>query len=168
MEYRSNLSFLGLPLLHVAFGSSVDGVYRRGVATAWVAVGDIAIGVIVSCGGVALGGICLGGASFGLISFGGLAFAVIAVGGLSVGLFAVGGAAFGWFAAMGGLAVAHDYAVGGAAFGQHVLSPLSGGFRTGYPHPQALFRVEDALWLLVLVTVLLLFARRIQQWRKRQ
>ena len=108
MEYRSSASFLGLPLVHVATGGSIDGRYKRGVATAWVAFGDIAIGVLFACGGVALGGISLGGAALGLLPVGGLALGLLAVGGLALGLVAVGGAAFAWHAAIGGLAVAHD------------------------------------------------------------
>src|SRR5262245_60795418 len=57
MEYRSSASLLGLPLVHIATGAVVDGRYRRGVATAWFAVGDIAIGMLFACGGVALGGV---------------------------------------------------------------------------------------------------------------
>jgi hypothetical protein len=66
------------------------------------------------------------------------------------------------------LAVAHDYAIGGAAFAQHAVSPLSPEFQSRYPHPEAAFRVEDALWLLAIVVALLVFARRIQQRSKGQ
>src|SRR5262249_36781530 len=102
MEYRSSASFLGLPLVHVATGALVDGRYRRGVATAWFAVGDIAIGVFFACGGVALGGISLGGAAFGLFPIGGFALGLLAVGGLGLGIVAGGGAAFSWGAPVGG------------------------------------------------------------------
>ena len=101
MEYRSSASFLGLPLVHVATGQSIDGRYRRGVATAWFAVGDIAIGVFFACGGVAVGGISLGGAALGLLPIGGFALGLFAVGGLGLGVVAVGGAAFAWYAAIG-------------------------------------------------------------------
>ncbi|MGZ5235874.1 MAG: hypothetical protein ACXWCV_06135, partial [Caldimonas sp.] len=71
-----------------------------------------------------------------------------------------------WYAAVGGLAVAHDYAAGGVALAQHVLSPLPPDFRPRSAIPQAPFRSGDALWLLAGVAGLLLFARRIQAWRK--
>src|SRR5262245_23554105 len=125
MEYRSSASFLGLPLLQVATGALKDGRYQRGVATAWFAVGDVAIGVLFACGGVALGGISLGGAAFGLLPIGGLALGVVAVGGLALGVVAVGGAAIAWYAAVGGLAVARDYAVGGVALARNVIAPPS-------------------------------------------
>src|SRR5438093_4305591 len=51
VEYRSNLSVLGLPLIHVATGAIAGGVYRRGGAMGWIAVGDVALGLFFSCGG---------------------------------------------------------------------------------------------------------------------
>jgi hypothetical protein len=127
MEYRSSASFLGLPLGHIATGALIDGRYRRGVAIAWFAVGDITVGVFFACGGAALGGISLGGAALGLLPIGGLALGLLAVGGLGLGLVAVGGAAFAWYAAIGGLAVAHDYAIGGVALARNVITSPSSG-----------------------------------------
>src|SRR2546422_7125966 len=109
MEYRSSASLLGLPLVHIATGALIDGRYQRGIATAWFAVGDIAIGVCFACGGVSLGGISLGGVALGLLPIGGFALGLLAVGGLGLGVVAVGGAAFAWYAAIGGLAGAHDH-----------------------------------------------------------
>lgn len=166
MEYRSNATLLGLPLLHIATGSSIDGVYRRGVATGWVAIGDVAIGVFLALGGFALGGISVGGASLGLLSLGGLSLGVLAIGGLGLGVVAVGGAAFAWHFAIGGLAVAYDNAIGGAAFGQHVVSPLSSDFMSTHPLRRAPFRWSDAAWFIILVWALLAFARMIQERRK--
>jgi len=168
MEYRSKLTLLGLPLIHVSIGSLVDGTYRRGVATGWIALGDVAIGILFSCGALAVGGISIGGLSLGALSIGGLALGLASLGGLSIGAFALGGVALGWYAAAGGLAIAHDYAVGGAAFAQHAVSPLSPKLQPKYPHPEAPFRVEDALWLLVIVVALIVVARRLQEWRRGQ
>jgi hypothetical protein len=168
MEYRSNVRFFGLPLIHVATGRIVEGGYRRGVATGWIAVGDVAIGVFLSCGAVAVGGISIGGVSLGALSIGGLAFGLAALGGLSAGALALGGAAFAWYAAVGGLAVAHDYAIGGAAFAQHVVGPLAPQSQAIYPQPRAPFRAEDALWLLAIVAAALMLARRVQQGRRSQ
>lgn len=166
MEYRSNARLFGLPLLHIASGTSVDGAYRRGVATGWVAIGDIAIGVLFACGGLALGGISVGGAALGLLSLGGLALGLLAIGGLGLGAVAVGGAAFAWYAAIGGLAVAYDTAIGGAAFGHHVVSPLSPTFMSTHPLRRAPFRWSDAALLIVLVWALLAVARTIQERRR--
>ena len=168
MEYRSSLSVLGLPLVHVASGRIIEGGYRRGVATGWIAIGDIAIGIVFSCGAVAVGGISVGGLSVGVLSIGGLALGVAALGGLSVGVIAAGGAALAWYAAAGGLAVAHDYAIGGAAFAEHVVSPLSREFQLRSPIPQAAFHMEDAVWLAAIVVALLILARRIRRPRDGQ
>src|SRR5262247_2837532 len=166
VEYRSSASLLGLPLVHIATGAVVDGRYRRGVATAWFAVGDIAIGVFFACGGVALGGISLGGAAFGLFPVGGFALGLLAIGGLGLGIVALGGAAFAWYAAIGGLAVAHDYAIGGVALAQTVITPPSSESLPLSSIPQAPFHWSDALLLIVIAGALLVVARSVQGRRK--
>jgi hypothetical protein len=119
VEYRSTLAPLGLPLVHVAIGRGEGGVYRRGVARGWIAVGDVAFGVLVALGGVSVGGVALGGLGVGAVALGGLALGAFAVGGLAIGLFAVGGAAFALVGALGGLAIARDTAFGGLAIAEH-------------------------------------------------
>lgn len=158
MEYRSSMSFLGLPLLHVATSSVVDGRYRRGVATAWVAVGDMAFGVLFAFGGVAVGGLSVGGAAFGLFPFGGLALGALAIGGLALGAIAVGGAAIAWYAAVGGLAIAGEYAIGGVALARHVLGPLVSKAPLWASIPQAPFHWADAVALAVIVVALVVIA----------
>jgi zinc protease len=166
MEYRSSASFLGLPLVHVATGTLVEGRYRRGVATAWFAVGDIAIGVFVAFGGVALGGISVGGAAMGLLPIGGLALGLLAVGGFAVGIVAVGGAAVAWYAAIGGLAVARDYAIGGVASAEKLISPRSSESLPLSSIPHAPLQWSDAMLLIVIVGALLVVALSIQARRK--
>ena len=77
MEYRSSTGLLGLPLAHVATGVVVDRCYRRGVATGWIAVGDIALGVRCACGAVSKCGLCLGGVAVCVVPLGGLALLVM-------------------------------------------------------------------------------------------
>lgn len=166
MEYRSTASLLGLPLVHIATGSLMDGRYQRGVATAWFAVGDIAIGVLFACGGVALGGISLGGAALGLLPIGGFALGVLAVGGLGLGIVAVGGAAFAWYAAIGGLAVAQHYAIGGVALAQTVIAPPSSESLPFMAIPHAPFQWSDALLLIAIAGALLIVALSVQERRK--
>jgi hypothetical protein len=166
MEYRSRASFLGLPLVHIATGQLMDGRYRRGVATAWLAIGDIAIGVFFACGGVTLGGISLGGIALGLLPIGGVALGLLAVGGLALGVVAVGGAAFAWYAAIGGLAVAHDYAIGGVALAQTVIAAPSSQSLPLSSIPHAPFHWSDALLLIVIVGALLIVALSIRGRRK--
>lgn len=116
-EYRSRRSFLGLPLVHCRFGGQ-----GLGVATGWVAFGNIAVAPLFAFGGIAIGGLSFGGLSIGLVttagiglgmfSFSGLALGGIAVGGLAAGWIAVGGAAWGELAAMGGQTWAGLYGMG--------------------------------------------------------
>jgi hypothetical protein len=115
MEYRSALAPLGVPLVHVAIG----GPRGRGIARGWIAIGDVAFGVVAALGGLAVGGVALGGLGVGAIALGGLAVGGLATGGLAVGVLAVGGGAIGLVGALGGLAVARDVAVGGVAIAAH-------------------------------------------------
>jgi len=165
MEYRSSANLLGLPLVHIAVGSSAAGGYRRGVATGWVAIGDVAFGVLFACGGVALGGITIGGASLGVVSLGGLALGLLAIGGLGVGVVAMGGVAVAAYAAIGGLAIGYEYAIGGAAFAPHVVSPLSPDHGSAPPIPRAPFHWSDATFLVVIVVGLLALARAVHARR---
>lgn len=166
MDYRSRVRLLGLPLVHIATGTVTDGRYRRGVATAWFAIGDIAIGVFFACGGVALGGVALGGAALGLLPIGGFAMGLLAIGGVALGIVAIAGAAFAWYAAIGGLAVARNYAIGGVASAQKVITPPSSDSLplSSIPHPP--FHWYDALLLIVIVCALVVLALSIQARRK--
>lgn len=166
MEYRSTASFLGLPLVHVATSGQIDGRYRRGVAIAWFALGDVAIGVLFACGGVALGGISVGGAALGVLPIGGLAVGLCAVGGVALGILALGGAAFAQYAAIGGLAVARDYAIGGVASAREIIAPPASGSLPISSIPHAPFAWSDALWLAAIVWVLLMIALKVQGLRK--
>jgi hypothetical protein len=167
MEYRSNTRLLGLPLVHVAIGrGDATGRYRRGVATGWLAIGDIAVGVVLACGGVSLGGISLGGVAAGLLPIGGLAFGLLAFGGLALGITAIGGAAVGWHAAIGGLAMAHEYALGGFAFARHVLGPPDRDHSALSTIPHAPFDWPDAVVLALLVAALIMVALSIRRRRE--
>jgi hypothetical protein len=166
VEYRSQARLLGLPLVHITTGEMIEGRYQRGIATAWIAIGDIAFGALFACGGVAIGGISLGGASLGLLAMGGLALGMVALGGLGVGVVAVGGGAIAWYAAIGGLAIARDYAIGGLAMARNVIGPSVPGRwpLSSIPHPP--FRWSDAGILIMILTGLLVVAVSVQQRRK--
>jgi hypothetical protein len=152
--------------VHVATGAVVAGRYRRGVATAWFAVGDIAVGVLFACGGVALGGLCVGGVAFGLVPLGGLALGALSIGGLALGAVAVGGAAVAWYAAVGGLAVAGEYAIGGVALARNVLAPSASKAPPWSSIPHAPFQWADAFALSAICVVLVLIALTVQARRK--
>jgi len=119
MAYRSGFELLGLPFIHVAMGTMENGRWKRGVARGWIAVGDVAFGVLVSVGGIAFGGIAVGGLALGVVTLGGLALGGYSLGGLALGFLAIGGLAVGYQGALGGAAIAKDFAVGGLAIAEH-------------------------------------------------
>ncbi len=164
MEYRSRISFLGLPLVHVATAKLVEGVPRRSIARGWIAVGDIAFGAIC-VGGIAAGGVALGGLTLGLVPIGGLALGGLAIGGLAVGIAAFGGGAVAWHAALGGLAVARDFALGGAAFAAHANDALAQQYFRDNPLFSAIhWGMDHSQWLVLLAVLPALLAL----WRRRE
>jgi RNA polymerase sigma factor (sigma-70 family) len=111
-EYRSPVTFLGLPLIHIRVGGPCRG--KDAVVKAWFAAGGCAMGGLFAFGGLAIAPFSIGGCALGLISWGGTSMGLLAVGGLAVGGWSWGALAIGWNA-YGGCAVAWKAAVGGAA-----------------------------------------------------
>jgi hypothetical protein len=153
MNYRTKSAWLGLPLVHVSTGEIVEGRYRRGVAQGWIAIGDISFGVLLSVGGVALGGIALGGLALGGLAFAGMAVGAVAFGGSATGVVALGGAAIAWHGALGGLAIAREYALGGVAIARHANDAAAREFfESGLAaQAKAVMDHADWLWLLFLI-----------------
>jgi RNA polymerase sigma factor (sigma-70 family) len=132
--YRSKLSVGGLPLIDIRFGHSKEQPLIRGKAVGWIALGDIAHGVLFACGGLAVGGIAVGGIAIGALSTGWLAAGLVTAGGIAVGGLANGafvavgdlalgtGIAIGWDAASGMVAIAQHIADGGIAFAESTRS----------------------------------------------
>jgi hypothetical protein len=165
MNYQSRYRLLGLPLVHVNTGVTSPGGYRRGVAVGWIAVGDVSFGV-VSIGGVAVGGVAIGGIAAGLLVLAGAAIGLASLGGLAVGVLAVGGAAFGWVAAVGGLAVARDFASGGVALATHANDAAAAAYVAGHPFLHAATRAADYAIVLVVLPGAMALAARIRAWRR--
>jgi tRNA A-37 threonylcarbamoyl transferase component Bud32 len=118
VDYRSQATFFGLPLLHVATGID-PATGRKRVAKGIIAIGDIAQGVI-ALGGVAIGGFAFGGMAIGVLAFGGCALGLVSIGGLAVALIAaIGGGAIAPIA-LGGGAIGF-FVFGGKGLGMHVL-----------------------------------------------
>lgn len=165
MSYRSKSKLFGLPLVDVASGSQ-DG--RRGVAKGWIAIGDIAFGVVFSMGGVAFGGIAVGGLSLGLIAIAGLALGGMALGGGAIGGMATGGLAIGAYSADGGAAIAYQYAHGGLAIARHANDDAAEHFMNHSPHVVGQFLIrlfgEFGPFIAILPGVLLLLRSK----RRRQ
>lgn len=134
-EYISPRKLLGLPLVHIRSD------YPRGAklrpVVAWIAIGDVAFGVLFSCGAISVGAVSCGGLSVGLVALGGAALGGLfacggiamslwaASGGMAIGYLAHGGCALAWHAAAGGVALAHDYALGGMASAAHANDALA-------------------------------------------
>jgi hypothetical protein len=123
-EYRSRARLFGVPLLHVRIGDRFDVI--RPPVVAWIAIGSShSIGLIFASGGLAIAPISFGGIAIGLVSFGAIAIGMLvmgafglgvwATGGIVVGWQVVGGIAAAWNAALGGIAIAHDFAGGSLA-----------------------------------------------------
>jgi hypothetical protein len=142
LNYTSSTELLGLPLVQVRSGPQPGEKGLRGVARAWIAIGDVAFGVVFSVGGVAVGGVAIGGLSAGVVALGGMALGGVALGGCSAAvLLALGGAAFGWIAAIGGLAVSKFYALGGSAIAMHANDKLAMSF---FDPPGVFARLPEA------------------------
>jgi hypothetical protein len=165
MEYRSSATLFGLPIVHIAMSSVVNGQFRRGVATGWIAIGDVAFGILFASGGLAIGGISLGGLAVGVLPIGGLALGALAFGGVALGIVAIGGAAVAWHAAIGGLAVAAHYAAGGLAIAPQLIASTAGRVPSFAAIPHAPFRWTDAVWLALIAWVLLRVASAVQARR---
>ncbi len=171
-EWESSQRFLGIPWVSIR----LNGRGPKGrPAVGWIAIGDIAVGLLVavggmsfgtvSIGGLALGTVALGGMSVGALSiggvgigyycFGGMALGVMASGGLAVGVqVAFGGMAVAVHAAQGGLAIARDLAVGGSAHALHANDAIAREALAQSSFIQrALWLNRNAHWLQLLVLI---------------
>lgn len=154
MDYKTPFTIFGLPLVHIKTGKMEEGRYRRGIARGWIAIGDISFGIVLSVGGAAFGTIAVGGFSLGVLSLAGLATGVFAIGGGAVGFIAFGGGAFGWHAALGGFAMAVDYARGGMAIARHGNDTVAVHyFNNSYFFPTISFLAAYARWLPALLVI---------------
>lgn len=134
-EYCSRASLFGVPLLHVRIGDRFDVI--RPPIVAWIAIGSShSIGLIFASGGLAIAPISFGGIAVGLVSFGAISMGLLvmgafalgawATGGITVGWQGAGGIAAAWNAALGGIAIAHDFAGGNLA---HAVQANTDGAR---------------------------------------
>jgi hypothetical protein len=123
MEYKSEKTLLGLPLVHIKGSTYHEGQRKIGIARGWIAMGDIAISPFLALGGIALGTLSSGGLAAGLLSLGGLAIGGVAIGGAAFGLWAAGGLAVAFFVAIGGSAIAVECAFGGLAIAEYTNAP---------------------------------------------
>jgi RNA polymerase sigma factor (sigma-70 family) len=122
-EYRSRFRLFGLPLVHICIGDRFN-ILKKPV-TAWIAVGNFTAGGLFAFGGIAVAPFSIGLCAVGLLPFGAIAFGLLTLGGFGAGVWTFGALAIGWQAfgccavgwnvAVGGVALAHDFALGGIA-----------------------------------------------------
>ena len=119
LAWRSKFTIFGLPLIDIRFGHSPQAALTRGTARGWIALGDIAHGVLFALGGFALGGIAVGGVAIGVLSTGAVAIGIIALGGVAVGGVANGMVAIGYIALSALFALGFETAAGFVAVAKH-------------------------------------------------
>jgi hypothetical protein len=168
MNYKSSISLLGLPLVHLAIGLPKGSPGIRGIAKGWIAVGDIAFGVVFALGGLAVGGFSVGGLSVGVLAFAGLSIGIWAFGGLSIGVFAIGGASIAVWAAHGGMAVSSEHALGGLAIGSNANTDAARAyFESSFFFRIAVVVARHSRWLLALAVIIPIITMLIKLRRKR-
>jgi RNA polymerase sigma factor (sigma-70 family) len=171
-EYRSKSSLFGVPLVHVQFGIAP----RDSGAFGWIAIGQTrAVGIVFAMATTAYGGISVGAISFGIVSVGSLGVGVISLGNLTIGVFSFGAIALGvyalgtfaaaWTAAVGGLAVARDYAWGGYAIAAHANDAIAGEFMLQH-HATALFYIALGACALLTIVPGFLYLRAQRKYRR--
>jgi len=170
-EYKSRLTLLGVPLVHIRFSSPDEG--ERPVF-GWLAGGDRAYGLLFAWGGYAVAPFSIGAIAVGLFAVGALSVGVISlgtagVGLLAVGCLAVGVKAYGWLSALGwetaqgsGFAIARIAAEGPVAFAQHANDPIA---RQMLAAPHA---AQTQMIILAAITVLSLVPIAYYAWAVRQ
>lgn len=110
-EYKSERTWLGLPLVHIRFG------YGLPLAKGIIAIGNTAMGLI-AIGGLSLGLLTIGGFCLGLLVLCGIGLGGVTIGGIATGIVTFGGISIGWLA-MGGVAIG-QYAIGSVALASRI------------------------------------------------
>jgi hypothetical protein len=133
-EYRSRLTFLGVPLVHARFSAPDEG---QPPVFGWFAAGDRAHGLLMAWGGYAVAPISVGAVSVGFLAVGSVSVGLIslgtaAVGFLAVGCMAAGAKAYAWLSALGlqtaqgsGFSIARIAAEGPVAFAKHANDAIA-------------------------------------------
>lgn len=160
-HFESSWRLLGLPLICIRFrGATPKNFLVTPPALGWIAIGDVAIGVLYASGGIAVGGVAFGGLSAGLISVGGLGIGILSLagcaigywanGGVAVGLIAFGGVSLAWQVASGGVAVAKYVAVGGVALAEQANNEAAKAIVNQHPFLVASMHYSSSvLWLAI-------------------
>jgi hypothetical protein len=170
-EYRSRLTFLGVPLVHARFSAPDDG---EPPVFGWFAGGDRAYGLLMAWGGYAVAPISVGAVSIGFLAIGSVSVGLVslgtaAAGFLAVGCMAAGVKAYAWLSALGlqtahsdGFSIARIAAEGPVAFANHANDAIARQFMADPKSEQ------NQMIFIILITILCLipvasYARSVRQ-----
>ena len=176
-EFRSRASLFGLPLVHIRIGEQLDTLNEP--VTAWIAVGNFAVGGLFAFGGLAIAPASIGFCAVGLLPLGGLTLGVLALGAVALGVWAFGGLAIGWQsfgcfalawnAASGDLSLARDFALGHIAQATQINNDVAREFiQSNWFFRATHIALRHSIWLnLLWVTPLVVQWRTIARARRR-
>jgi MFS family permease len=161
-EYKSRLTFLGLPLVHAKFAMAEEG---ESPAVGWIAAGDRAYGLLFAWGGIAVAPVSVGIVSVGLVTVGAVGFGLVGMGAVGIGLLAMGASAIGYKAyasmsALGwesafspGFSIAKEAAIGPIAYAGQVNNELAASISNLATVDQSYALILGIMALLVIVPV---------------
>jgi RNA polymerase sigma factor (sigma-70 family) len=161
-EYKSRLTFLGLPLVHVKFAMPEEGDKP---AVGWIAAGDRAYGLLFAWGGFVVAPISVGIVSCGLFTVGAVGFGLIGMGTVGIGLLGIGASAIGYKAygslsAMGwegafsqGFSIAKEAAIGPVAYAEQINNELAASILDLSMADQSYAAILGFMAILVIVPV---------------
>ena len=132
-EYKSERTFLGLPLVHVNIGwglKKAKGVIAVGnISSGIISIGIASLGVI-SIGVVGAGIIGIGLLSLGLLlAIGSISVGTFSIGAIAVGIFTLGAVSIGMFS-YGAASLASHVAIGDWARGHIAIGRIVNGVKT--------------------------------------
>ncbi|MEO6992976.1 MAG: RNA polymerase sigma factor [Lacunisphaera sp.] len=170
-RYRSRLTLLGVPLVHIQFATPDAG---EPPVVGWIAGGDRAYGLLAAWGGFAVAPFSLGSVAIGLVAIGNFSLGVIslgtiALGGLAIGCASIGWKAFAWLSALGwysaqggGFSIARTAAEGPVAIAAHTNDAAA---RALLSNPQAEQHMMVVISIITVLSVLPLiyYARAVRQ-----
>jgi len=170
-QYRSRLTLLGVPLVHIRFSTPDEG--ERPVF-GWIAGGDRAYGLLFAWGGCAVAPFSIGAIAIGFFALGSVGVGVISLGTAGVGLVAVGCmavgvkayawlSALGWHSAQGGgFSIARTAAEGPIAIAQHANDTVARQILAD-PHAEHTQMIVLIVISLLSLVPVALYARAVRQ-----
>lgn len=129
-EYKSRITWFGLPLIHVHVGrgfKKAKGIIAVGnIATGILSVGLLANGLI-SLGLISIGLVGIGSISIGLLfSLAAVSIGTFSIGAVAIGIFSLGALSIGMYS-VGACAIASHIAIGDYAYGHIAIGRVAKG-----------------------------------------